>query len=107
MINIGDKLKKMRLSYNLTQKCVALENGLSPAMLSLIERNCAYASIATLSRLTKYYGVTMGWLFGNETKTNKYEIIRKNDRRLLSEIILQNDKNTNNNYCCESLTKKK
>ncbi|HOI17798.1 MAG TPA: helix-turn-helix transcriptional regulator, partial [Geobacteraceae bacterium] len=37
--NVGETLKNMRLSKNLTQKFVARANGLSPAMISLIESN--------------------------------------------------------------------
>jgi len=98
---VGDSLKKLRLAKNMTQKFVASENGLSSAMISLIESNSISASITTLSKLMKFYGVKMSWLFEDKKETQKYEIIRKDDRKLLSKIVTQNA--NSNGFSCESL----
>lgn len=74
--NVGETLKKLRLSNNMTQKFVARESGLSSGMISLIESNSISASISTLSKLMKFYGVKMSWLFDDENENKKYEIIR-------------------------------
>jgi len=101
--NVGETLKNMRLSKNLTQKFVARANGLSPAMISLIESNNISASITTLTKLLKFYGVSMSWLFNDNNVTSRYEIIRKDDRRVLSKISVLNGSRNGNGFCCESL----
>jgi transcriptional regulator with XRE-family HTH domain len=105
--NVGETLKNLRLSNNLTQKHVARANGLSPAMISLIERNNISASITTLSKLMKFYGVKMSWLFDENNATNKYEVIRKNERRPLSKIFAQNGTCSGYVYFCEALLQMK
>ena len=105
--NVGETLKNLRLSSNLTQKHVARANGLSPAMISLIERNNISASIATLSKLLRFYGVKMSWLFDEHNATNKYEIIRKNERKPLSKIYAQNTACSGYGYFCEALLQMK
>ena len=101
---VGDTLKQLRLSNNMTQKFVARENGLSSGMISLIESNSISASIATLSKLMKFYGLKMSWLFDDKNEKNKYEIIRKDDRKLLSKILTQKGTCNGNGYFCESLS---
>lgn len=101
--NVGETLKNLRLSNNLTQKYVARANGLSPAMISLIERNNISASITTLSKLLKFYGVKMSWLFDENNATSKYEITRKNERKPLSKIFAQYGNCSGNGYFCEAL----
>jgi len=99
---VGASLKKLRLSNNMTQKFVARENGLSSAMISLIESNSISASIATLSKLMKFYGVKMSWLFEDKDDTQKYDVIRKDDRKLLSGILTQ--AGNSSGFFCESLS---
>lgn len=105
--NVGETLKNLRLSNNLTQKHVARANGLSPAMISLIERNNISASITTLSKLLKFYGVKMSWLFDENNAIEKYEIIRKSERRPLSKIFAQNGTCSGYGYFCEALLQMK
>jgi transcriptional regulator with XRE-family HTH domain len=105
--NIGNTLKKLRLSNNMTQKHVASANGLSSGMISLIESNSISASISTLSKLMKFYGVKMSWLFDDGNENKKYEIIRKNDRKVLSKILTQKGACNGNGYFCESLSQLK
>ncbi len=105
--NVGETLKKLRLSNNMTQKFVARENGLSSGMISLIESNSISASISTLSKLMKFYGVKMSWLFDDKNENKNYEIIRKKDRKVLSKILIQNGNCNGNGFYCESLSQMK
>lgn len=105
--NVGETLKNLRLSNNLTQKHVARANGLSPAMISLIERNNISASITTLSKLLKFYGAKMSWLFDENNASSKYEVTRINERKTLSKIFAQNGACGGYSYFCESLLKMK
>jgi len=101
--NIGETLKNLRLSNNMTQKYVARANGLSPAMISLIERNSISASITTLSKLIHFYGVKMSWLFDENNVSTAYEIIRRNERKPLSKKVTKNENCRGYGYSCESL----
>jgi transcriptional regulator with XRE-family HTH domain len=101
---VGDTLRQLRLSNNMTQKYVARENGLSSGMISLIESNSISASISTLSKLMKFYGLKMSWLFDDKNENVKYEVIRKDERKLLSRILAQNGDCNGNGFFCESLS---
>ena len=102
--NVGQTLKKLRLSNNMTQKFVASSNGMSSGMISLIESNSISASIPTLAKLMKFYGVKMSWLFDDKNENRKYEIIRKHDRKILSRILTKNASSGENGFLCESLS---
>jgi transcriptional regulator with XRE-family HTH domain len=101
---VGETLKRLRLSKNMTQKFVARENGLSSGMISLIESNSISASITTLSKLLKFFGVRMSWLFDDNNENQKYEVIRKDGRKTLSKIFTQNAHCNGNGFFCESLS---
>jgi transcriptional regulator with XRE-family HTH domain len=98
---VGETLRKIRLSNNMTQTFVAHENGLSSGMISLIESNNISASIRTLSKLINFYGLKMSCLFEDKSENQKYEVIKKNERRIVEKIQAQNGKGTG--YLCESL----
>lgn len=104
---VGENLKQLRLARNMTQKFVASENGLSSGMISLIESNSISASISTLTKLMKFYGVKMSWLFDDNNENKKYQIIRKNERPMISKISNQNTSSNNNGFFCESLSQLK
>jgi len=89
--NIGAKLKKLRLSFELAQKDVARENGFSAGMLSLIENEKVCASITVLSKLAEFYGVKMSWLLEGNFINKKFNIIRKGDGSTNNRVILHND----------------
>ncbi|MDD2338498.1 MAG: helix-turn-helix domain-containing protein [Geobacteraceae bacterium] len=103
---VGENLKQLRLARNMTQKFVASENGLSSGMISLIESNSISASISTLTKLMKFYGVKMSWLFDDNNENKKYQIIRKDERLMISKISNQN-MSCNNGFFCESLSQLK
>lgn len=101
---VGDTLKQLRLSNNMTQKHVAREIGLSSGMISLIESNSISASITTLSKLMKFYRLNMSWLFNDKNDKMKYEVIRKDERKLVSRILTQNGACNGKGFNCESLS---
>jgi transcriptional regulator with XRE-family HTH domain len=89
--NIGDKFKNVRLSKKLTQRHVARMTGLSPALISLIESDNICASIATLSKLTCFYGITMDSLFDDKVEIKKFDIVRKDERKIVSRVMTHLD----------------
>jgi len=57
---IGRKLHELRI-----EKDVSLEEtGVSKSLLSRYERGLVDPGLRALSKLTKYYGVSLDWLFG-------------------------------------------
>ncbi len=85
--DVGAKLKKLRLSKNLTIQSVANEIGVSPSLISQIEHSNVSPPISTLSKLAKFFGVKMGSLFTENEDEPKFEIIRKNDRKIITRVI--------------------
>jgi DNA-binding transcriptional MerR regulator len=59
----GGRLRSLRRERGYSLRTAAVEAGLSASFLSAIERDAAGASVATLHRLTRVYGVTMLDLF--------------------------------------------
>jgi transcriptional regulator with XRE-family HTH domain len=103
--NIGMKLKKLRLAKKLTLQTVAKEIGFSPALISQIENNNVSPPIATLSKLAKFFDVKMSTFFAENEEEPKYEIIRKEDRKLVPRVISR--AGTEHGYFYESFGFKK
>ncbi len=103
--NVGTKLKKLRLAKNLTIQSVANEIGFSPSLISQIEHNNVSPPIATLSKLAKFFGVRMSSLFTESDDEPKYEIIRKDDRKIINRVISRTG--TNQGYSYETFSFKK
>lgn len=78
--NIGSQLKSLRKARNLTLQFVAVETGMSAALLSQIENNNVTPSLKSLSKLASYYQIRLGKLFDNINAAPRYEIFRNSDR---------------------------
>ena len=61
---IGEKLKKLRRSKDLTQEEVAAHLGISYQAISKWERGDGYPDITMLPALANYFGVTVDELIG-------------------------------------------
>jgi transcriptional regulator with XRE-family HTH domain len=64
---IGEKLKKLRESKNLTQREAAEKIGIDYSYISKIE-NGKIPSLAKLNKLCELYGVKVSTLFGDEVE---------------------------------------
>jgi|AMWB02.1.fsa_nt_gi transcriptional regulator with XRE-family HTH domain len=78
--NIGSQLKTLRKARNLTLQFVAVETGMSAALLSQIENGNVTPSLKTLSKLASYYQIRLGKLFDRIKDEPRYEIFRRTDR---------------------------
>ncbi|HET6745595.1 MAG TPA: MerR family transcriptional regulator [Candidatus Limnocylindria bacterium] len=77
----GERLRTIRRELGLSLRTAAARAGVSTSFLSAIERNAAGASVATLQRLTRAYGITMLAFFGQpHTRSRR---IRPAERRVL------------------------
>ncbi|MCM1567059.1 MAG: XRE family transcriptional regulator [Dehalobacter sp.] len=98
---VGETLKKYRLLNNMTQAFVAQAIGISAAMVSLIERDNVSPSMATLAKLTHFYGINISSIFNNYKNINKYDVIRNCNKKLLEKITLSDG--NGHGYCLESI----
>jgi transcriptional regulator with XRE-family HTH domain len=103
--NIGSKIKELRKARKLTLQAVARETGFSPALISQIENNNVSPPIATLSKIARFFDVKIGLFFEEEEIDCKYEVVRKDDRRVVSRVI--SVAGTGHGYTYEALSFRK
>lgn len=103
--NIGQKIKTLRKQRKLTLQDVANETGFSPALISQIENNNVSPPIATLSKIARFFDIKMSHFFEEGEETNRYEIVRCADRRIVSRVISKDG--TSHGYTYETLSYRK
>jgi len=69
--DIGQKIKHLRSSKNLTLDQLANMSGVSKSMLSQIERNKTNPTVGTLWSLTSAFGMEIGELLGSKEPSKK------------------------------------
>lgn len=74
--SIGLKLRALRTEKRLTLSRLAVETGLSTALLSKLETDRMIPTLPTLANICRVYGVGMGHFF-TEAKTHALSITRK------------------------------
>lgn len=78
MVNIGESLKEIRESRNLSQLQLAKNTGIKQQNISRWESNQNIPNVLDCIVLANYYNVTLGYLVGiedengNKTITNNY-----------------------------------
>lgn len=60
MLEIGEKIKKLREEKGLTQKACAFTVGCSERFLIAVENNCTYPSLQLLDKMTKLFNCKFG-----------------------------------------------
>ncbi len=103
--NIGQKIKLLRKERKLTLQDVANETGFSPALISQIENNNVSPPIATLSKIALFFDVKMSYFFEEEGGSDRFEIVRHDDRRLVTRVISKDG--TKHGYTYETLSYRK
>lgn len=63
---IGDRLKALRTAQGLSLRALAEETGLSPTLISQVEREVAEPSLRTLRRLADFFGTSVATLFDDD-----------------------------------------
>lgn len=86
-LNIGVKIKALRLARKMTLQEVADETGFSPALISQVENNNVSPPLATLSKIAKVLGVRVGYFFRDDGPEEAYEVIRREDRPAVTRVI--------------------
>lgn len=95
MVNMGEKLKSLRIEKNLTQKQVADRIGLAISAVSSYESGTRYPSYDVLVKLARIFHVSTDYLLGI-TNTRNIDVtgLRDNEIELVSQLvdILRNKK---------------
>jgi len=100
--NIGSRIKKLRLARKLTLQAVATETGFSTALISQIENENVSPPIATLSKIAKFFDVKLAQFFSEGEDDRKFEVVRANERSVVSRVISK--EGSNQGYFYESLS---
>ncbi|RXJ65624.1 XRE family transcriptional regulator [Halarcobacter ebronensis] len=95
-INVGSKIKELRVKKSMTAKDLANQSGISFGMLSQLEKGSTQGSVETLRKVAKVLDVTLAFLFtsdnedylanGNMDVINdeKHYVVRKDERKKIS-----------------------
>jgi transcriptional regulator with XRE-family HTH domain len=76
---IGSKLRRLRLRKSMGLVELSKHTGLSPALLSKLERDLMHPTLPTLWRIATVFSVGLEYFFNPES-TRVLEIVRKKDR---------------------------
>lgn len=82
---IGAKVKSLRLKKGLGQVQLGAHTGLSPAMLSKIERGQVIPTLPTLLRIALVFGVGLEHFFVEDSERPKAAVIKRRDRMRLPD----------------------
>lgn len=82
--SIGPKLRRLRLRKSMGLVQLAKHTGLSPAMLSKLERGVMHPTLPTLLRIAMVFSVGLDHFFSPEPKPT-LEIVRRGDRMRFPE----------------------
>ena len=82
---IGPKIRRLRLRKKLGLVQLGEHTGLSPAMLSKIERGHLFPTLPTLLRIALVFGVGLDHFFREDSDRPVHAVVRKADRIRLPE----------------------
>lgn len=82
---IGDKMRKLRLRKKMGLVELGKHTGLSPALLSKIERGRLFPTLPTLLRVALVFGVGLEFFFAGARDKPLVAVVRKADRVALPE----------------------
>ena len=77
---IGPKIRTLRLNKKLGLVQLGEHTGLSPAMLSKIERGQLFPTLPTLLRIALVFGVGLDHFFTDASKGRAFSVVRKEER---------------------------
>ncbi|MGO9056769.1 MAG: helix-turn-helix domain-containing protein [Candidatus Binataceae bacterium] len=77
---IGEKLRAMRLRKKIGLVQLGKHTGLSPALLSKIERSLMFPTLPTLLRISLVFGVGLDFFFSDQRKRQALGVVRRKER---------------------------
>ena len=82
---IGPKLRALRLKKSMGLVELGKHTGLSPALLSKLERDKLYPTLPTLLRIALVFSVGLDYFFSDESRRHVASVVRKYERIRLPE----------------------
>ena len=82
---IGPKLRALRLKKSMGLVELGRHTGLSPALLSKLERDKLYPTLPTLLRIALVFSVGLNYFFSDDSKRHVVSVVRKDERIRLPE----------------------
>ncbi len=82
---LGEKLRGLRLKKSMGLVELGKHTGLSPAMLSKLERGKLFPTLPTLLRIAMVFSVGLDYFFTDERKRQLVAIVRKKERLRFAE----------------------
>jgi transcriptional regulator with XRE-family HTH domain len=79
--SIGEKLRALRLKKKMGLVELGKHTGLSPALLSKLERSKLFPTLPTLLRIALVFSVGLDHFFTDERKRHVAAVVRKSERR--------------------------
>jgi transcriptional regulator with XRE-family HTH domain len=83
-VNIGDRLRELRESRNISMRSLATRSGLSANALSMIERGKASPSVSTLYKLAEALGISITSFFSSDTQRQQVVFLKGEQRTRIS-----------------------
>ena len=77
---VGEKLRALRLKKKLGLVELGRHTGLSPALLSKLERNKMFPTLPTLLRIAMVFSVDLDYFFADHRKHRVLAVVRRADR---------------------------
>ena len=84
---IGEKLRALRLKRKLGLVALGRHTGLSPGLLSRLERNKMVPTLPTLLRIALVYGVGLDFFFNTATPQRALGVVRAAERKQFPERL--------------------
>jgi transcriptional regulator with XRE-family HTH domain len=78
--HVGEKIRTLRLRKSMGLVELGKHTGLSPAMLSKLERGKLFPTLPTLLRIALVFGVGLEHFFTDDRKRHVVSIVRKKER---------------------------
>ena len=85
MDKMGKRIKQKRESLGLQMKELSNKIGVTPSLISQIEKGKAFPSIVTLKKVSEALNTTVGELIGENENVITHPLVKSNERRLAKE----------------------
>src|SRR5262245_40543732 len=82
-INVGGRIRQLRLGLGLSLRALAAETGFSPSLISQVEHGRVMPSIGSLERIAMALGVSLSTFFAEPEQTSD-ELVRADARQKLT-----------------------
>ncbi|MBQ8983069.1 MAG: helix-turn-helix transcriptional regulator [Lachnospiraceae bacterium] len=89
MLKFGERLRKLRLQNDYTQKQLAIQLGVAISAVSSYEANIRYPTYESLVKLSKIFNVSTDYLLGIERERSTIDVsdLDENEIRIITSLV--------------------